>query len=70
MPIEYREREDGGPKVVMISCPVCGRDLRDQRKTAYHVAGHDPQDFGLSAAGVIPDDHDDPTGAISGRVTP
>lgn len=45
--IEYRERDEGGPKAVMVECPACDEDLRG-RPAAWHIADHDPEDFGLA----------------------
>ena len=69
MAIEYRDREAGGPKVVMVECPVCGEDLRG-RPASYHVADHRPEDFGLSPLGEIADRHDRPTAVVARSAAP
>jgi len=40
----------GHDKIRLVECPACRTDLRN-RKAAHHIEDHQPDDFGLSAAG-------------------
>lgn len=33
---------------VLTTCPACGADLEGDERKAGHIAGHSPDDFGLS----------------------
>jgi hypothetical protein len=43
-------------KVDLIRCPACEVDLRGKR-ASFHIASHDPEDFGLAPLGTIDPDY-------------
>ncbi|GGL73681.1 hypothetical protein GCM10009039_34720 [Halocalculus aciditolerans] len=45
---------------VLESCPACGHDFAGWERRCEHIAEHDPEDFGLSPHGEIPEDHAKP----------
>jgi hypothetical protein len=48
MTIEKTINGSGSETVKLTKCPVCGKDLENDRSRVLHLATHDTTDFGLS----------------------
>lgn len=61
MPLSVTEYDSGWTRFRLTACPVCGHVFsRNEHRWKHLLDDHDPEDFGLSPLGEVPDDHDAP----------
>lgn len=51
MTVVRTQRSGHGYDVRLTACPACGKRFEAGRNRRYHIAGHAPEDFGLSPLG-------------------
>lgn len=45
---------------ILVACPACGYEFRQDERRFKHLEEHAPEDFGLDPLGVVDDRHDEP----------
>lgn len=61
MTLQVEEFDNHWKRIMLSECPVCGHEFgKNQHRWKHYLEDHDPEDFGLSPLGVVPEDHDDP----------